>query len=378
MRARDVRVVIAGRSSVVARVVASGAAVVALAAGVTACANSSSSGTASAAGTSSDKNVTLVTSIRSVANPYHAVWVQGAKAYARSVHQKLVILQSGDDSQKQLTDLQSFLASHSGKIVVLADPNTTSIQQALVRAVQQRPDTWIVTVWNKADGIMPGETFTRWIGHYTFDGVASGDENAQTLFKAMGGSGGIIALQGILDDFAAQTRFQGLKKALASNPKIKLLSQQSAEWDQNEAFNDTQSLLTKYGSQVKGIWAANDAMALGALQAVRAAKRKIPIVGTSDAVPQSLESIKNGTGIIDTTSSDAYWDGSAGLAAGYCTATGQFNPDSIPAAQRSYYAKQFNVDKANVSHFLAAPNPADYAKDWSCDHLWDRFVSPAN
>jgi hypothetical protein len=69
MRARDVRVVIAGRSSVVARVVASGVAIVALRGGLTACANSSSSGTASAAGTSSDKKVTLVTSIRSVANP---------------------------------------------------------------------------------------------------------------------------------------------------------------------------------------------------------------------------------------------------------------------------------------------------------------------
>src|SRR6266702_7545420 len=107
-------------------------------------------GSVTACGSSSaDTSVTLVTSVRSVANPYHAVWVAGSKAFAQSagLANHLVILQSGDDSQKQLTDLQSYLASHSGPIAVLADPNTTSIAQALVRTVQNRPKTWIVTAW---------------------------------------------------------------------------------------------------------------------------------------------------------------------------------------------------------------------------------------
>jgi len=81
---------------------------------------------------------------------------------------------------------------------------------------------------------------------------------------------------------------------LKENPQYQLLDQQSANWDQTQAFTITQNLLTKYGTKVKGIWAANDAMALGARKAFQdlpdnAARERwlsIPYIGC-DGLPKT-------------------------------------------------------------------------------------------
>lgn len=337
-------------------------------------------GLAQATARSAESNITLVTSVRDVANPYHAVWVEGSKAYAKHIGAKLTVLQSGNDSQKQLTDLQSFLASHSGKIVVLVDPNTDAIAEALVRTVERRPDTWIVTAASGHGGIRPGGAYPHWIAHYTFDGVPVGDETSKLLFKAMGNKGGVIALLGIPDVIPGQQRFAGLKKALKSTPGVKLLAAQVANFDQTQAFQATQSLLSKYGDKVTGIWAANDGMALGALAAVKAVGRHIPITGTADSADQALQSMKAGTGIVADYSLDAYYDGSEGLAMGVCAATGRFDPTSIPHVKRTFYTKQFLITPANVNKFLTAEPRVpgqNYLRDWNCKHLWDRYSAPA-
>jgi ribose transport system substrate-binding protein len=85
-------------------------------------------------------------------------------------------------------------------------------------------------------------------------------------------------LGGILSNIPAIERKRGLDQALAENPKIKLLDVQVANWVQTEALEKTNAWLTQFGDQIKGIWAANDDMALGAIEALRADGRagKVP------------------------------------------------------------------------------------------------------
>jgi ribose transport system substrate-binding protein len=90
------------------------------------------------------------------------------------------------------------------------------------------------------------------------------------LIKAIGGSGGIVALGGILSSDAETGRRAGLEKALAANPNVKLLDFQVANWKSTEAYTIVSAWLTRFGDQIKGIWCANDDMANGALEALRA------------------------------------------------------------------------------------------------------------
>jgi len=330
-----------------------------------ACSKASDSPQGGASQTASKDNVVLVESVRSLSNPYHANWVKGGQFFADSVGLPLKVLTDEGDSQKQVSQIKSLLAG--GKTVVLnVDPNTSSDTQAIVKAVQESGG-FVVTQWNKPDSLNPWDVGNSWVAHISFDGNVSGHEIAKRLFDAMGGSGGIIALQGILDNVPAKQRYAGLQKALAENPNIQLLDQQTAEWNRNKAFQVTQTLLAKHGDKVKGIWAANDDMALGALQALKAQNLvgKVPIVGV-DAVPEALQAIKDGnSGYVATVSSDAYWQGGAGLALAYQAATGKLDVGSEDHKNRAFYGKQTVVTKENVADVMTPPTAESLKPDFA-------------
>lgn len=302
-----------------------------------------------------DDDIQLVLAIRSLSNPYHANWAEGAEMYAKSIGKELTILSDEGDSQKQLAQIRSTLAA--GKTIVLnVDPNTSSDTQAIVRAVSDAGG-YVVTQWNAPDDLRPWDVGDNWVAHISFDGTESGYNIADKLFEAMGGEGGIVALQGILDNVPAQQRYKGLEKALSENPGIKLLDTQTANWDRNEGFQVMQTLLTAHGDDIKGVWAANDNMALGALEALRAAGKagKVPIVGV-DAVPEALDEIKSGAnGYLATVTTDPWWQGAAALSLGYQAATGEFKAGDADKAQRAFYGTQFLVTKDNVDEYSKAP-----------------------
>src|SRR5690606_23032044 len=107
------------------------------------CTSTSEGGGSPAA--SSDGDVQLVLAIRSLSNPYHANWVEGAEIFADSIGQELTVLSDDGDSQKQLSQIRSLLAS--GQTIALnVDPNTSSDTQAIVRAVTDAGG-YVVTQW---------------------------------------------------------------------------------------------------------------------------------------------------------------------------------------------------------------------------------------
>ena len=61
-----------------------------------------------------------------------------------------------------------------------------------------------------------------------------------------------------------------MTEALKKHPKIELLDFQTGDWQSQKAFDITASWLTRFGDKIKGVWAANDDMGTGALEALRA------------------------------------------------------------------------------------------------------------
>jgi len=343
---------------------------------LSACSTAASPGGSSAAATpGAGGDLVLVQAVRSLSNPYHANWVAGGTLFAGSVGLKQVVLSDEGDSQKQLSQIKSLLAGGK-KIILNVDPNTSSDTQAIVRAVSDAGG-YVVTQWNKPDSLHPWDVGDHWVAHISFDGRVSGHDIAKILFDKLGGQGGIIALQGILDNVSAKQRFSGLEKAIKENPGITLLDQQTAGWDRQTGFQVTQTLLTKHGDKVKGIWAANDNMALGALEALKAAglEGKVPIVGV-DAVPEAVQAVQDSatTGYLATVSSDAFWQGGAAMSLAYQAATGKFNAAKAPHDQREFFGTQYLVTKDNVAKFLKTPTLADLQADF--DNPFKRSTGP--
>jgi len=339
---------------------------------VTACGTEAAPAGSGDTGACDPADVTLVGQVRNESNPYEASWLDGGDAFAASVGLQQQRLTYDGESTKQQEQVRQLLAGGGTECMVLnVLPNGDSDTTPIVRAADAA-GAYLVTQWNKPAELRPAD-YDRWISHITYDGVESGSQIAGSLFEAMGGSGGIIALQGVLDTAAAKDRFAGLEKALAANPGVTLLDQQSANFSRAEALTVTETLLTKHGDQVKGIWAANDDMALGALQALEQAGRagQVAVVGI-DAVPDALTAIGESK-MTATVSSDGPWQGGIGLAIGYCVATGELTMADVAAEQRAFYAEQFLITADNVAEFRS---PQTDAADFECANVFNRLAGP--
>ncbi|MEV4734721.1 sugar ABC transporter substrate-binding protein [Saccharopolyspora sp. NPDC049426] len=302
-------------------------------------------------------DIQLVTVNRSLTNPYEAQWIEGARWYAASVGLPLKTIISEGDSQKQLSQIRAIAASGK-KVVMTINPNAAADVPAIVQSVRTMGG-YVVTQWNKPSDQHPWDVGPSWVSHVSYDGRISGYETGTKLLEAIGGSGGVVALQGTLDNQPTKERFAGLQRAIGEHPGAVLLDDQTAKWERNEAYQVTQSLLTKHGNAVKGVWAANDSMALGAARAVKEAGREaqVKIASASDAVPEALHAIKNGDSLVATFSTDSYYNGAMGIATAYQAAVGEIDVNSLPRDRREYYVGEFAVDKSNVDEHLAPPAP---------------------
>ena len=316
---------------------------------------------------------TLVTSIRSLSNPYHAVWKQGAEAYAASVGLEHVTLVSEGNSEKGIADIKAMLAKTGGNMVLNSDPNDTPDARPIVDACKAA-GAYVVTQWNKPADLHPQDFNPNYVSHIEFDGIASGKQIAEILFETIGGSGGIIALGGLISTTAAIERKKGLDEALAANPNIKLLDFQVANWKSTEAFDLTSNLLTRFGDEIKGVWAANDDMGTGALEALRAEglAGKVPIVGI-DGIKTAVDAVRSGE-FACTITSDPFWQGGIGLAIGYNALMKKFDPAAEPDEHREFYGQVVSITTANVEEYYKTNVEAQPSIDWN--DLWGRVTGP--
>ena len=103
------------------------------------------------------------------------------------------------------------------------------------------------------------------------DNIAVGRTTAKFLIDNLGGKGDVVVLRGIptvIDD----ERIQGFQEAIEGTD-IKVLDIQYANWNSDEAFNLMQDYLAKY-PHIDAVWANDDDMLLGVLEAVKQSGRK--------------------------------------------------------------------------------------------------------
>jgi ribose transport system substrate-binding protein len=291
--------------------------------------------------------VTVVNSIRSLKNPYHGTWNLGGRIFAESIGANYVTLLTEGDSQKGLADINALLAKTGGNMVLNVDPNQSPDATPIVKACVDAK-AFVITQWNKPDDLHPWDNNPYYVAHISFQGVKYGQATAEALFEAMGGSGGIVALGGLAANVPAIERKEGLDAALKANSKVELLDFQVADWDTGKALDITNTWLTKFGDKIKGIWAANDSMAFGALSALQAAKLdgKVLVTGI-DGTSQAVQNVLDKT-FAATVAWDPFWQGGMGLSIGYHAKMGKFDPAKEPKEHREFYGTGVLITAKNA------------------------------
>lgn len=197
-----------------------------------------------------------------------------------------------------------------------------------------------------------------------WEGLYSGlsdDQKAQIVAK-----GAII--EGVAGGFFSQARLNGFHKVVDQYPGIEILGNPcAADWNREKGVKCTEDFLQANPTGMDFIWAASNEMGLGAMLASEAAGRlevasESPTVGdetvavfTNDVTPESVERIKEGKIIAETTHGFADWGWYGGEFA-VMLACGQTPPDTYDIRPRTVY-------KENAS--LYYPDPALPPIDWA-------------
>ncbi|XVU29678.1 D-ribose ABC transporter substrate-binding protein [Actinoplanes sp. CA-054009] len=236
--------------------------------------DSSSSGSTPAA----SKLIVIITP--SPDNVFFKAEQDAADAQAKKLGYETLVLSHDDDPTKQSQEIDTAISRKAAAIILDnagADASVTAIQ----RAKDANIPTFLIDREINKTGVAVAQIVSN-----NAQGAGLG---GQEFAKLMGNKGEYAELTGKPTDTNAGVRSQGYHGILDQYPDLKMVAQQTANWDQAEALQKTQTILQAHPN-IKGIIAGNDTMALGAWAAVQAAKKDIVVVGF-DGSPDVVNSI---------------------------------------------------------------------------------------
>ena len=288
-----------------------------------------------------DQKVRIGVTMASFGHTFHITMMDGMKKWAQAHPDvELSMVDASDDSAKQTGQVENFLAQGmDGVVVQPVDPAATGpISKGVLKAGKA-----LVYLNRKPDKLPNGVVFC---GSNSID---SGIMNMEELGKCMGGKGNVVILMGELSNEATRARTDGIKKVIKEKfPDIKVTREQTANWKREEGKTVMENWLAS-GQEIDGVASNNDEMALGALQAIKAAGKLGKIcVGGVDATHDALESMDKGE-LNNTVFQDGFGQGEEAVEAAYLLAKKQPNPKVVDGNIMIPYQP---VIKENLKSFM--------------------------
>ncbi|MBC2385224.1 sugar ABC transporter substrate-binding protein [Pseudomonas sp. WS 5106] len=192
------------------------------------------------------------------------------------------------DVVRQLNQVEGFLNQKVDAVIVL--PVDTSATANITRAAVAAKTPLVYVNRHPDERTLPKGVVT-----VASNDIEAGQLQMRFLAQKLGGKGTVAIIMGDLAQNATHDRTEGAKQVLKDFPGIKVVEQQSAEWQRNKGMDLTSNWLLA-GTQFDGIVANNDEMAIGAgmaLQQAGKAKGEVAIVGI-DGLPDGLAAVKRG------------------------------------------------------------------------------------
>ncbi|ACR79320.1 MULTISPECIES: ribose ABC transporter substrate-binding protein RbsB [Kosmotoga] len=223
-------------------------------------------------------------SLSTLNNPFFVTLRDGALDMAGKLGVEVIVADAQDNPAKQLSDIEDFIQQRLDLIII----NPTD-SDAIVTAVEEANDAGIpvITVDRASNG-------GKVVCHIASDNVAGGRMAGEFVAKLLGGKGKVVELEGIVGTSAARDRGKGFEEAIAKYPGIKLVAKQTANFNRAEGLIVMENILQAH-PDIDAVFAQNDEMALGAIEAIKAAGLlgKIYVVGF-DAIDDAVEAVKKG------------------------------------------------------------------------------------
>ncbi len=222
---------------------------------------------------------TVALVVKTLNNQFFVDMEAGAKAAADSLGLELIVQapEREIDVERQMQIIEN-LIQRKVRVLMLVPNGSKEIVPAVVKANVARIP--VVVVDSRVDdGTLKaaGGTVATFIGSDNEDG---GRMAGAYLIERLGRTARVAILEGVPGHETADARLRGFRKALAGSPAMQIVASQPANMERDQAFNVTQNILQAH-PDITALFACNDVMALGALEAIAAAGKgtAISVVG---------------------------------------------------------------------------------------------------
>jgi ribose transport system substrate-binding protein len=217
--------------------------------------------------------------LKTLNNQFFIDMEAGARSVADSLGLELIVQapEREIDVEKQMQIVENLLQRQI-KVLMLVPSGSKEIVPAVVKANAAKIP--VVTVDTRVDAATlaaAGGSVATFIGSDNEDG---GRMAGAFVVERLGGRGTIAVLEGIPGHETGDARLRGFRAAVAKAGTVTIVASQTANWERDQAFNVTQNMLQAH-PDITALFACNDVMALGALEAIAAAGKsaQITVVG---------------------------------------------------------------------------------------------------
>lgn len=219
-------------------------------------------------------------SVSTLNNPFFVSLSEGAKAEAEKQGVKLVVVDAGDDAAKQTNDIEDLISRNVSVLIVNpvdSDAVAPAVQNAVSKGIK------VISV----DRVVNGVEVDCQIAS---DNVAGAKMATEYLVELIGEGAKAAELEGVPGASATIDRGAGFHEA--ADAALEVVASQTANFNRAEGMNVMENILQS-SPEVKGVFAHNDEMALGAVEAVAASGKDIKIIGF-DATEDAVTAVKAG------------------------------------------------------------------------------------
>jgi ribose transport system substrate-binding protein len=230
------------------------------------------------------KEFTIGLSLSTLNNPFFVTLKDGAVKEAEAAGIKLIVSDSQDNPATEAKNIEDLIVKKVDALLI-NPTDSSAIAPSVFKA--NKAGIPVFTVDRSAK---QGEV----VAHIASDNIAGGMLAAEFLAKQINYKGQVVELEGIAGSSAAIDRGKGFNQVISQHADIKVVAKQTANFNRAEGLRVFENILQAQ-PEIAGVFAHNDEMILGAVQAAQAAGRDKDIVFVGfDAVDDAVNAVKAG------------------------------------------------------------------------------------
>lgn len=206
---------------------------------------------------------------------------------------ELRVTDARGDTARQVSDVEDLVAQGVNAIF-LAPREFEGLAPALQAAREANIPVFLID--REAAGQV-GQDYVAFLGS---NFIQQGERAADWLIANSNGDVGVVELTGTAGSSVARDRAQGFRNKIGAHSRIQIIATQDGDFSRATAQRVMENIIQSMGARITAIYAHNDEMAIGAIQALRAAGRRpgqdvliVSIDGSRDALRAIIEGTMN-------------------------------------------------------------------------------------